>query len=125
MSSYLIVNFPHEFPHFTSVIQFDTTAEITNCPRSMEFTVPAGQTSRVVTWTPEPTAEDGMGNTIPVASQSHQSGNSFPIGTTVVKYRFSDQFNIIECRFDILITGKTPFCGLVLHNQFTAWQIVL
>ena len=54
----------------------------------------------MVLWT-EPTAIDNSGVT-PAVTRSHQPGESFPIGTTIVRYTFTDQAGNFEiCSFDI------------------------
>ena len=73
---------------------------ITGCPQSLEYTIPLGNTSRIVTWT-EPTATDNSGMT-PTVTQSHQPGDMFPVGTTQVLYTFSDAAgNEAICSFAI------------------------
>ena len=65
--------------------------------------VAIGTTSRVVTWI-EPTATDDSGFQ-PTVVSTHQSGSSFPVGTTQVTYIFMDQAgNEATCAFSI--TGK-------------------
>ena len=57
-------------------------------------------TSTTVTWI-EPTATDNSGET-PTVTQSHQPGDSFPLGTTQVSYRFTDMSgNEATCSFTI------------------------
>ena len=56
----------------------------------------------VVTWT-EPTASDDSGMT-PTVTQSHQPGDSFPVGTTRVTYTFTDMAgNQAMCSFTVTI----------------------
>ena len=55
-----------------------------------------------VTWM-EPTATDNS-NMVPTVTQSHQSGDSFPVGTMQVTYTFADQQgNEAFCSFDVII----------------------
>ena len=60
-----------------------------------------GSNSAVVTWT-EPTATDNSGMAATV-TQSHQPGQSFPVGTTEVTYTFTDQAgNQATCQFEVI-----------------------
>ena len=80
-----------------------TPPTINRCPQSSSYMVAIGTTSRVVTWI-EPTATDDSG-VQPTVVSTHQSGSSFPVGTTQVIYIFMDQAgNEATCAFSI--TGK-------------------
>ena len=58
-----------------------------------------------VPWT-EPTATDNSGM-IPTVTQSHQPGDSFPVGSTQVTYTFTDMTgNQATCSFSLTI-GKS------------------
>ena len=73
---------------------------ITNCPQPDTVTVPLGMPSQSVTWS-EPTATDDSG-VPPTVMQSHRPGDSFPVGTTEVTYRFTDQAgNVAMCVFTV------------------------
>ena len=59
-----------------------------------------------VPWT-EPTAIDNSGM-IPTVTQSHQSGDSFNIGTTQVIYTFEDMAgNQAQCSFTVTLGNET------------------
>ncbi len=79
----------------------DTTPPVIDiCPNSINVTTPVGMTSTPVTWI-EPTATDNSGMT-PTVTQSHQSGDRFPIGISQVFYTFSDLAgNEAACTFSI------------------------
>ena len=81
----------------------DTTPPIVNgCPNPLNIIVPFGMNSVSVTWT-EPTATDNSGIT-PTVTQSHQPGDSFPVGTTQVTYTFTDMVgNEALCSFTVTI----------------------
>ena len=82
----------------------DTVApEITNCPESFSYSIPPTMSAgRVTTWT-EPTATDNSGQ-IPIVFRSHDPGDLFPVGTTQITYRFTDQAgNMATCIFAITI----------------------
>ena len=86
---------------------------ISGCPNPLPVIVPVGTTTRVVTWT-EPTATDNSG-VIPEVTQTHQSGDSFPIGMTEVIYTFTDQDgNSATCSFTITIGNIIHF---IYHKQ--------
>ena len=64
-------------------------------------TTQIGTTNTAVTWT-EPTATDNSGLT-PTVTQSHQPGDSFPVGTTQVIYTFTDQSgNQAACQIEVI-----------------------
>ena len=73
---------------------------VNGCPDPIEITISFGMTSMSVTWI-EPTATDNSGIT-PTITQSHQPGNSLPVGTTHVTYTFTDMAeNQAMCSFNI------------------------
>ena len=60
-----------------------------------------------VPWT-EPTATDNSGMT-PTVTQSHQPGESFPVGTNQVTYIFADMAgNQAICSFSVTIGKPVP-----------------
>ena len=60
-----------------------------------------------VPWT-EPIANDNSGMT-PTVTQSHQPGDSFPVGTTQVTYTFTDLTgNQAFCSFSVTIGKPDP-----------------
>ena len=66
-------------------------------------TIPVGTTSRVITWA-EPSALDDSGVT-PVLVQTHQPGDTFDVGFTIVTYTFTDgSGNSAECTFIVTIS---------------------
>ncbi|XP_072014221.1 hyalin-like [Amphiura filiformis] len=81
----------------------DTTPPVvTSCPDPINIIIPVGMNSMIVTW-PEPTATDNSGMT-PTVTQSHESGSSFPVGTTDVIYRFADMAgNDVLCSFTVTV----------------------
>ena len=84
----------------------DTTAPvITGCPlNAISVSAPPGSNSATVIWT-EPTATDDSG-VAPTRSRSHAPGQSFPVGTTVVIYRFTDASgNSDACQFQVIVVG--------------------
>ena len=96
------------FSKFCSLIssivtgQDTTPPAVSGCPEPLNFMVPPGRTSGTLTWT-EPTATDNSGMT-PTITQSHQPGDSFPIGTTTVTYTFTDMAgNQAECSFTVIV----------------------
>ena len=83
-----------------------TAPVITGCPlNAISVSAPAGSTSATATWT-EPTAIDDSG-VPPIRSRSHAPGQSFPVGTTVVTYRFTDASgNSDTCQFQVVVAGR-------------------
>ena len=65
----------------------------------------SGQATATVTWTPA-TATDNSGDT-PTLAVTHNPGDSFPIGTTLVTYTFTDaSSNSAVCTFSVTVNGK-------------------
>ena len=96
---------------FLLVIQINN-GFVRDCPPSQTYTTGIGQTSRIVTWTPEPTADDGFGNVVPLSRQTHTSGSAFPLGVTFVQYLFQGNNNLIlDCSFTITVMSM---CVLVI-----------
>ncbi len=75
----------------------------TNCPTNINSNTIG--TTAIVNWT-APTATDNCG--IPTITSTHNSGTSFPIGTTIVLYTASDaKGNKSTCSFNITVVGTT------------------
>ena len=94
-----------------NVVIDDVTAPvITGCPpATINAQTGPGRTTcdAIVTWT-APTATDNCnGNIIPVSS--HNPGDVFPVGNTVVTYTFTDAAgNTTPCSFTVSVTDNTP-----------------
>lgn len=74
---------------------------ISNCPSNISLNNDAGLCSAVVAWT-APTAADNCG--IQSFTSNHNSGDAFPIGTTVVTYTATDiHGNVSTCSFNVLV----------------------
>ena len=80
-----------------------TPPVITGCPlNAIQATAPTESNSTTASWT-EPTATDDSGMA-PTRSRSHAPGQSFPVGTTLVTYRFTDRSgNNGTCRFQVIV----------------------
>ncbi|XP_072014217.1 hyalin-like [Amphiura filiformis] len=108
------------------VIEIDNVApEIIGCEQSASYTVSVGTMSLVVTWT-EPTATDNSGMT-PTVTQSHQPGDSFPVGMTQVTYTFTDQAgNDATCTFAIIIQAIDNISPIISNcPQSTSYTVPL
>ena len=83
-----------------------TPPVITGCPlNAISVTAPSGSNFATAIWT-EPTATDNSG-VAPTRSRSHAPGSSFPVGTTVVTYRFTDgSGNSDTCQFQVVVNSK-------------------
>ena len=77
---------------------------VTNCPQSSSWQVPLGMSTRVVTWS-EPVVTDNS-NLPPTITQTHQSGDLFPVGITNVMYTFTDG------------SGNSAMCGFTVTGKF-------
>ena len=97
----------------STVVGQDTTPPtVSGCPDPLSFNVAMGTTAMVVTWT-EPTVTDNSGVT-PAITRSHMPGESFPLGTTMVLYSYTDMAgNVATCSFTITIGNS--FCYLFLQ----------
>ena len=85
------------------VYSVDTTPPVIACTNNVNTNVNLGQAGTTVSWV-EPTATDNSG-TANLASQTHQPGTFFPLGTTTVTYRFVDASgNSATCSFDVTVT---------------------
>ncbi len=74
---------------------------ILNCPNDINLTTTPGQCDAVATWTP-PTIDPTCNGVF--TSVSHQPGDTFPIGTTIVTYVVTDDNgNSNECSFNITV----------------------
>lgn len=82
---------------------------IANCPAPISVVIELGSTGGVAFWT-EPTATDFSG-TVTLIERTNSPGSVFSIGTTVVRYTFSDNGgNEDFCTFPVTVTtGKLLF----------------
>ena len=74
---------------------------ISGCPVGILVTPASSDCTPVVTWT-IPQANDNCSASL---SSTHNSGDSFPVGTTTVTYTATDLAgNTFDCSFDVIIT---------------------
>ncbi|XP_072018428.1 uncharacterized protein [Amphiura filiformis] len=86
----------------SGIAQDTTPPVISNCPAALSLQAPSGVTRVIGTWA-SPTATDDSG-VEPTRTSTHISGASFPIGTTLVRYVFSDAAgNSAICAFDVTV----------------------
>ena len=77
---------------------------ISGCPSAQSGPTDLGNATRVVSWT-EPTASDNSGTQ--TLTSTHDPGNPFPIGTTMVTYTsIDDAGNDDTCKFNIVVHGE-------------------
>ncbi|XP_033625617.1 hyalin-like isoform X1 [Asterias rubens] len=75
---------------------------IVNCPSDVMLNITDMSSMASGIWL-EPTAtRDGI--MVPIVEQSHQSGSSFGVGETIVKYLFRDSTGTAECVFTVTVT---------------------
>ncbi|XP_038055943.1 mucin-17-like [Patiria miniata] len=100
---------------FTVAVIVDTQAPvIANCPANIAETVPQGQTSLSVSWTP-PVATDNSGQV--TLTPSHNPGDSFTVQTTPVTYTATDPFGLTTvCQFTVTITVSNDNTLPVISN---------
>src|SRR5690554_5534223 len=83
----------------------DTEAPvIVDCPTDITQSNDAGSCDAVVTWTAPTFTDNCTGTTL---TSTHNSGDTFPIGTTTVTYTATDAAgNVQTCSFDVVITDN-------------------
>ncbi len=98
---------------YSSTVNLTVEADVTppviaGCPSDITVYTGAGSTdcSQIVSWT-EPTAEDYCQGTVNYSSRSHAPGSSFPVGTTMVTYTFTDGINPTSCIFQVNVVDNT------------------
>lgn len=83
------------------VVTDDENPTILGCPTDIDVTPASSDCSPEVTWN-IPQADDNCSATL---SSTHNSGDSFPVGTTTVTYTATDASgNTFSCSFDVTIT---------------------
>jgi gliding motility-associated-like protein len=88
----------------------DNENPVITCPSDLNLTAPNGQCSRVVNFS-EPDATDNCGNVTitQVDATGLSSGSTFPLGSTTLKFRATDQAgNFSECEFTINVRENNP-----------------
>eukprot|EP00057_Strongylocentrotus_purpuratus_P028659 XP_011683133.1 PREDICTED: uncharacterized protein LOC578978 isoform X8 [Strongylocentrotus purpuratus] len=93
----------------------DVTAPIINdCPTDITVQTTLGGTAVALTWT-EPTATDDSGSVSSTSSSS--PGDSFPVGTTLIVYTFSDDSgNSAVCSFTVTVEATIDVTAPVINN---------
>jgi len=94
----------------TALCSFNVTVEdneppsVIECPSDIVVSTEPGMCSAVVEWTPPvPTPMDNCPGVV-IVSSTHASGNTFPLGTTMVTYTIQDgSGNIVTCSFIVTI----------------------
>ena len=82
---------------------------ISGCPSDVIVYTGAGNTTcaQTATWT-EPASMDYCEGTVAYASRSHAPGSTFPVGTTIVTYTFTDsKANSSICSFNVTVIDNT------------------
>lgn len=81
-----------------------TPPVISNCPSNIQVSLDATGCSKTVNWT-EPTATDICG--VPILASSHDPGDNFESGTTLVTYTATDeQGNTSNCTFNVIVVDN-------------------
>ncbi len=96
---------------FTVTVIDNTAPVVAGCPANVSVNTGAGRTTcdQTATWT-EPTATDNCtaaGSL--VRYRSHAPGATFPVGTTMIKYAFTDAAGNTSdtCRFTVTVVDNT------------------
>ena len=121
--------------YYKDVVFFPAESDITSpivigCPQNaISVKALEGSNFATATWT-EPTATDDSG-VAPALNRTHFSGQSFPVGTTVVVYRFTDgSGNSDTCEFKVVVSSKcyktsSSYCNCKKFYQFYHESCVL
>ena len=89
----------HKIP-LTITVADDEDPVIADCPADITQDSNAGVCEAVVTWT-APTASDNCSVTL---TSTHDSGDTFPLGSTTVTYTATDAAgNSTTCTFDVIV----------------------
>ena len=89
---------------FDVIVKDATAPVISQCPVPVSVDADRGACTAPVTWTP-PEATD---NCAVLMTASHNSGDEFPVGTTLVKYTASDDAgNTSVCSFEVTVLDVT------------------
>ena len=87
----------------TITVQDTTPPDITGCPADIVVNADAGGCDAVVTWT-APTPGDNCG--LDTFVSTHNSGDTFPTGTTLVKYTATDNCGLVTtCGFTVTVNA--------------------
>jgi gliding motility-associated-like protein len=90
---------------FTVTVEDHIAPVITTCPSDISVNLPVSGCSIVVTWN-VPSATDNC--TLVSFTSNYNSGDSFPLGTTIVTYTATDNSgNISTCSFNIVVNDIT------------------
>jgi hypothetical protein len=89
---------------FNIVVTDSELPIISNCPTNISVNNLVGSCGAAVTWM-EPIASDNCG--VQSFTASHNSGSSFPVGTTTVTYTASDiHGNVQTCSFNVTVVDS-------------------
>ena len=97
---------------------------IQNCPSQLNQEIGFGETSGVVVL-PTVFATDNSGQ-VDIVSRSHNSGDIFPLGTTLVTIQFADPAgNPAVCSFSVTVTAQGNSFEFKLLNlkQFLMYML--
>ncbi len=89
---------------FNVVVTDDSAPVISGCIDG-DIVITANSSCEATAWWTEPTADDNC--SVQTFSSTHEPGNTFSIGTTVVKYTAIDPSgNIAECTFNVIVKDE-------------------
>ena len=91
-------------PEIINVIDNNPPTIVTPCPGNINVPSGAGVCDAVVSWTP-PTFDDDCG--IDNIQSTHDPGDTFPVGTTMVTYTATDiGGNMTSCSFNVTVSDQ-------------------
>ncbi|WKK83315.2 HYR domain-containing protein [Marivirga arenosa] len=108
--------------NFSVFVEDNTAGVVSNCPQDIVISSNANCTA-AATWS-SPVFTDNCDANLTISS-SHQSGDVFPLGTTLVTYSATDKAgNSISCSFNVIVEDRSApvFAACVNDIVITANQ---
>ncbi len=93
----------------------DLTPPVIDCPADIVIDANANDCSAIVSWT-DPVITDNC--SVGEISSSHNSGDQFPEGTTIVSYKVTDASgNSSSCSFSVTVNNGLPAPGISISDN--------
>jgi gliding motility-associated-like protein len=102
---------------FNVTVNDNIPPAISNCPADIVVNLSGGACDEIVNWV-APTATDNC--SVASFNSTHNSGDTFPVGTTVVSYVATDPAGLSDlCTFNVKVNDITPpvfnFCPTLVN----------
>src|SRR6185295_17950869 len=103
---------------FNVIVNDNIAPVITGCPTDITVSLPVSGCLKEVTWT-SPTATDNC--TLTSFTSNYESGDLFPLETTLVTYIATDNnANISTCSFNVIVSDTANPIIMGCPNDITA-----